>query len=518
MRAGSPAGGGTPRFTFVIAVYNVADYLPAFLESLAAVQVAPADLEVIFVDDGATDGSAVMIDEWLRAAPHRGRLIRKANGGPASARNAGLALARGQWISFPDPDDVLTPSYLQLVAAYLDREESEEAAMLACRPVRFVDDPSRPAAPHPLDFKYADGVRLVDLEDNPSFIHLHTITGFYRSDLIRTHALRFDEAVRPVFEDAAFTADYLLAAPRPTVGYLGVAHYLYRKRSDGTSLTDTVWRDPTALTQLTERGYLALLLRSGDPVPRWVQHTVFYDLQWLFRADARTGLAAASLSAESLGRLRDVLGRIVQHLDEATLLEFHAVDIPVRIRLAMVARRGAGLPPQNAYVTKLDAAQQIMQISYFSDLASTGEVVRVDGAPVTPPYVKSTSIRFFGEPWLYQRDVWIHSLRPVSVGVGERRLPIVYGHPSAPLYQTSPVEVWSRYAGSRPPQPRSCPGPARAGTADATAPRRGPLQGSGAPSRALRLALRLVRASQWSLRLLANDAIRSVPTAAPTPL
>ena len=375
-----------PRFTFIVAVYDVAEYIPEFLASITALEIAADDLELIFVDDGGTDASAEIIETWLRSCRHRGQLVRKDNGGPGSARNAGLELARGEWISFPDPDDVLTPTYLQLVNSYLAKEESARAAMLACRPVRFVDDMKRPATPHPLDFKYADGERLVDLDENPKFIHLHTITSFYRAEHIRDHSVRFDEAVRPVFEDAVFNVDYLSRSPRPSIAFLGEAQYFYRKRADHTSLTDNAWRNPAMFTELPERGYLAVLERSGDHVPRWIQHTVFYDLQWLFRADARWRVAVSTLTTESLRRLHDVLDGIVQHIDVASLLEFHAVDIPVRIRLGLVARKGAGLPAQSAYVTKLDVAQQIVQLSYFTDVARPTEDVRVEGAPTSATY------------------------------------------------------------------------------------------------------------------------------------
>jgi glycosyltransferase involved in cell wall biosynthesis/CDP-glycerol glycerophosphotransferase (TagB/SpsB family) len=510
-----------PRFTFIIAVYDVAQYLPEFLASIAALDVAAGDLELIFVDDGGTDASAEIIETWLGSCRHLGRLIRKENGGPGSARNAGLGLARGEWISFPDPDDVLTPTYLQLVSSYLATEQSTNAAMLACRPVRFVDDTSRPATPHPLDFKYADGERLVDLEENPKFIHLHTIASFYRAEQIQSHQTRFDEAVRPVFEDAVFNVDYLSRSPRPTIAFLGAAHYFYRKRADQTSLTDSAWRDPAILAELPERGYLAVLERSGDPVPRWIQHTVFYDLQWLFRADARLRLAASLLTTESLRRLHDVLDGIVRHLDEAALLEFHAVDIPVRIRLWLVARKGAGLPAQSAYVTKLDVAQQIMQLTYFTDVARPDEDLRIEGMPILPTYAKTTSIRFFGESCVYQRDVWVPSMRPISVRIGGRLLPIVYGPPAGPLFETAPREVWTRYAGEPPPIVGSRggePGPGPARPSSRGVGRREEARIGRGSSRGVRLARRLVRASHWSARLMVNDLVPSVSLkSAPSP-
>ena len=86
----------------VIPVYNVRAYLEKCLESLTAWQ-APY-VEYLFVDDGSTDGSAEVIEACARN-DKRIRLIRKKNGGCASARNRGLREAQGQYVGFVDGDD-----------------------------------------------------------------------------------------------------------------------------------------------------------------------------------------------------------------------------------------------------------------------------------------------------------------------------------------------------------------------------------------------------------------------------
>src|SRR5829696_4952136 len=143
-----------PLFSVVVAVYNVEKYLPEFLESIDALDFPMEDLELILVDDGSQDDSAALIDSWIPTCRFATCMLQKPNGGPGSARNAGLARARGRWVSFPDPDDVLGREYLRVVAAYVDSERSAEAAMIAARPIQFVDDVSSPISPHPLDFKY----------------------------------------------------------------------------------------------------------------------------------------------------------------------------------------------------------------------------------------------------------------------------------------------------------------------------------------------------------------------------
>lgn len=503
----SSVAGPTPLFSFVVAVYDVDPYLPAFLASVDHLNWSPDQLELIFVDDGSTDDSRAIVENWLAHGRYQARLLHQRNGGPGSARNRGLAEVRGRWVSFPDPDDMLSTEYLTVVASFVTGPRAGSAAMVAARPVRFTGDPRRVISPHVLDFKYADPERIVDLAASPEFVHLHTVTGFYRTERIRAAGLRFDEEVRPVFEDAAFNADYLLASPRPTIAFLGMASYYYRRRADESSLTGGAWRDPAMYSNVPDKGYLGLLERAPRPVPAWVQNLVFYDLQWFFKADARTKSDTAALTRDQIDTFHGLVRRIVEHLDEATLLQFHAVDIPVRVRLALLVAKTGRIPSQPAFAWKLDYAQQIVLLSYFTTDPRPTEQVRTNGRSVRPAFAKTTAIEFFQRPWLYVRDLWVPSLRPVTVDVAGRRLPIVYGPPAADTFETSPREVWRRYAHRVPPiSPRHADEERVAGTGALHPPPR-PVTGWRHP-----LASRLGRAAYWSIRLTGDEVLPRLTT------
>lgn len=94
----------------IVPVYNVAEYLPQCIESICC-QTWP-DLEVILVDDGSTDGSSGICDEYA-GKDRRVQVIHKANGGLASARKTGLAAAKGEYIACVDSDDWIDPDMLQ---------------------------------------------------------------------------------------------------------------------------------------------------------------------------------------------------------------------------------------------------------------------------------------------------------------------------------------------------------------------------------------------------------------------
>lgn len=90
----------------IVPMHNAGELLEPFLASLLAQR--EQRLEVIIVNDGSTDGSGEIAHRYAAAHPHI-RVIDQANAGVSNARNAGLAVARGKYVAFPDADDVLAP-------------------------------------------------------------------------------------------------------------------------------------------------------------------------------------------------------------------------------------------------------------------------------------------------------------------------------------------------------------------------------------------------------------------------
>ena len=83
------------KVSVIVPVYNVGDYIRGMLESVQ--RQSFEDFEVVIVNDGSTDGSQAIIDEFCRE-DNRFRCFVKANGGVASARNKGLDKARGEYV------------------------------------------------------------------------------------------------------------------------------------------------------------------------------------------------------------------------------------------------------------------------------------------------------------------------------------------------------------------------------------------------------------------------------------
>ena len=106
-----------PLISVIIPVYNVERYLDECIKSI--VNQTYENLEIILVDDGSPDNCPRMCDDWAKK-DERIRVIHKENGGLASARNAGMNICTGEYISFVDSDDWMELNAYESLLKYFD--------------------------------------------------------------------------------------------------------------------------------------------------------------------------------------------------------------------------------------------------------------------------------------------------------------------------------------------------------------------------------------------------------------
>ena len=101
-----------PKVSIIVPLFNKSKYIAATLESI--LQQKFDDYEVIIINDGSTDESPQIVEEYAEK-DHRICLINIPNGGVSNARNVGLKYARGEWIQFLDGDDLIDLNIYQKV-------------------------------------------------------------------------------------------------------------------------------------------------------------------------------------------------------------------------------------------------------------------------------------------------------------------------------------------------------------------------------------------------------------------
>lgn len=100
------------KISVIVAVYNVEKLIKRCLDSI--INQTMKDLEIILVDDGSTDNSGKICDEYVKL-DKRIIVIHKENSGPGSARNTGIDIATGEWIAFVDSDDYIEKDMYKLL-------------------------------------------------------------------------------------------------------------------------------------------------------------------------------------------------------------------------------------------------------------------------------------------------------------------------------------------------------------------------------------------------------------------
>lgn len=434
-------------FSLVVPTYNVARYLPAFLDSLSAQRLPISQCEVIFVDDGSTDASGELIRSWIAEHDPAATLITQENGGLCAARNTGMAQATGAWISFPDPDDVLDPDYLHHVRNFIAHQEVEPD--LVCTHAVFLDDATSDIADHhPLRFKFAAGDQVVNLEQFPEFIHLQAASAFIHLDVIRRLGLTFDSAIRPNFEDASFLALYLDDRDAPLLGIAADATYLYRRRADGSSLVQQSWANPHKYTTVLEHGYLKLLReihqRRGS-IPTWAQNTVLYDLLFYFRHEESAHGATGAAQPQWTERFHELAAEILSYIDTETIEGFSVMRTSFQLKSALIiGYHRERLVPVAVPLERVDADQQIVQIRYFFDGDLPREDFRVRGVAVEPVHSKIRDLTYLHRVLVRERILWLPATGTIRMWLNGQSAPLHLGRLPEPLYAARPEAIWRR--------------------------------------------------------------------------
>lgn len=216
-----------PQISVIVPVYNAEKYLRRCIDSILTQTLT--DFELLLVDDGSTDSSSLICDEYAQI-DSRVRVFHTVNGGVSSARNLGLDNVRGQWVIFVDADDywldcdALNRLYLKAVLGNFDIVRGEYISVSSNEVQIEVKDNSKKIA---WEHESLDNAQFIkNIIDGEFFLVLCIIK---KSVVSNT---RFDKNM--VFlEDAKF---YMTLLSRPLkCGYSGTPFYAYRQLNTSAS-------------------------------------------------------------------------------------------------------------------------------------------------------------------------------------------------------------------------------------------------------------------------------------------
>ncbi len=213
-----------PKISIIIPIYNAEKYLYATLDSI--VKQDFKDFEVLLIDDGSNDSSAVICKTFIEK-DKRFLYFRKENGGVSSARNYGLEKATGKFISFVDNDDYMFPDFLETMINNIDNYDLLISNYLAYQRNEIVNRISS-------NYEITIG-NINNFEETfPQLARgIYTIWNqMYRKEIIEKNHLHFENITH---EDEIFSYNYILHCNSiKRILFQGYLHY-YNHGSLGNS-------------------------------------------------------------------------------------------------------------------------------------------------------------------------------------------------------------------------------------------------------------------------------------------
>ena len=222
------------KISIIVPVYNSEEYLTECIESL--LRQTYKNIEVILVDDGSVDGSDVICDAY-QEKDERIKVIHQRNQGVSAARNAGIHMSTGEFLSFVDADDYVDEKYCENMYRAID----DETGIVIARTIAFrenmIDDGYQGGSEDSFVTK-DEKMELYKavLIDNKSLIkypHISTCSAkLIRKSIVEIHHIRYHQQMK-VYEDAMFNMQVIRASQKVKV--IDSKIYFYRYYGNSAS-------------------------------------------------------------------------------------------------------------------------------------------------------------------------------------------------------------------------------------------------------------------------------------------
>lgn len=250
-----------PKVSVIMPVYNTAPYLCQCLDSV--MNQTLEEIEIICVDDGSTDGSLAILEEYA-AKDSRVQVLRQKNQYAGVARNTGMAYAKGTYLAFWDSDDYFDLTALEKLYGQC---EADRADICVCGANRFYEDSQQALVSNIyLKMKRVPKEVPFNRHTNPQNILRFTETAAWNKLYRRAFVEERNIAFKPLRSgnDVYFSVLALCEAERITVLD---EHLIYYRKGRSGSLINTLDQAPLSLPQAWEETREELLRR--DILPEW---------------------------------------------------------------------------------------------------------------------------------------------------------------------------------------------------------------------------------------------------------
>lgn len=289
-----------PLFSIIVPVYNKESSITRCFESLAN-QNGNVPHEIIFVDDGSTDSSKSLCEEFARTATNA-YVISKENGGVSQARNTGINSARGEFLLFLDADDALGDHTLISLSRFVAEHPLDDFDVISY-PLKYVNPETGKTSNHTREKWLAEN-GIYSLADYP-YVAQSTMNVCVRNRFDQN--VLFDTTLK-MGEDQLYITNNLARAAK--IGCCIDAEYLYTR--DGSGASSRRNNPLYAFSDMIELfSQLIVIANSNSAIASYAQQLVLYNVAWRIKSDMLFPVHLTGLAAEQAEQsLSDIMTAI----------------------------------------------------------------------------------------------------------------------------------------------------------------------------------------------------------------
>lgn len=266
-----------PKISIIIPCYNAENVID---ETLACLErQTNRSFEVIFVNDGSVDNTQQKLEAFKAKGCVEAVVVSKPNGGVSSARNAGLAIARGEYVAFLDADDLIADCFTEIM---LREIQTANADVVYCKLSRDLSALAKSdTVSEGICENAEDAMRRLLFQMGKYGFYCY----LYKASILREHEIRFDETCK-YGEDREFIWKYIVNC----TSFVSIDAILYGYRENPSSATKkkATWRRTDSL-QAVKRVEDYMLAHGVSFLPIYADYMYARDMWAVAKAFAVTG-------------------------------------------------------------------------------------------------------------------------------------------------------------------------------------------------------------------------------------
>ena len=293
------------KFSVIVVIEDSDSWLKKTIDSIIGQSIGfKKYVQLILVNDADLESAENLCLDYKAQYPKNIKYIKtEYHMGLSESRNMAFEYSIGEYISYIGCNDYISKNTFVNVYNFFNQHQNIDITSI---PIFFIGDKQ---GPHILNFKYEKS-RAVNLLENPNYIQLSAASSFFKKESIKD--FNFNKDLK-ISEDAVFINQLLLK--NPNIGFCSNAKYFYRKEIDNPHDKDNAVFDKDYFLPRMDNYFNFLIdesVKIMGEVPKFIQHTLMYDLQWIFEISDLEGI----LSENEIILLKEKLFNILQHIDD----------------------------------------------------------------------------------------------------------------------------------------------------------------------------------------------------------